>query len=315
MDADATDQVVATAVVPEGVEVRVDRLATETFSLWLPSRSRARKACKAGRLRLDGAPVESSRFPRPGQILTLHADPREAPHPLRRRARVVHHDPELLIAEKPAGLLTTGPRPDSLERALVGVLPPSPRPDALAWPRPVHRLDRPTGGLVICARTASAQVWLGRAFQERRVHKRYRALVVGALAGPRRVDEPLDGRPARTRVVPVAWTRSLHVGICTTVDLFPETGRTHQLRRHCAALGHPILGDARYTPPGRVLRHNGIFLWALEIALAAPDGRRIEAHLDEPHKLRAWRARDVRRWIGAYPEGPSDPPGRGGSIP
>lgn len=116
----------------------------------------------------------------------------------------------------------------------------------LRVPQPAHRLDAETGGLLICAKTTVAMQRLGRAFAQRRMIKRYQALVRGALRGCGRVTFPLSGDACETEFRSVAVHASAKCGHVTLVDLWPRTGRTHQLRRHMMMIGHPILGDVKY---------------------------------------------------------------------
>ena len=137
---------------------------------------------------------------------------------------------------------------------------------------------------------------LGRQFQERQVRKRYRAILVGRLEDSGTIDTALEERAARTRWAAVRHDRSLHCQWLTTVDLWPETGRTHQLRRHMAQLGHPVLGDDLYTE-GRVLQRSGLFLAAVELQLTHPrSGEPLHFVLPEPSKFVTFREREERRW-------------------
>jgi hypothetical protein len=113
-------------------------------------------------------------------------------------------------------------------------------------PQEIHRLDAETGGLLVCAKTAPALRVLSAAFRQRAVKKRYRALVRGALDGCGRVTLELGGKACWTEFRAVAVHASALCGSVTTVDLWPHTGRLHQLRRHMALIGHPILGDVKY---------------------------------------------------------------------
>ena len=183
----------------------------------------------------------------------------------------------------------------TVQSALPALLTPS-RADARAlWrPRPVHRLDKPTHGLVLCAKTERALRALSRALEQRQVAKRYRAVVVASEEGDRlasvgTVATPLRGRAARTvyRVVRRARAAML-------VDLHPRTGRTHQLRRHCAEqLGCGIVGDERYGGPEasavRPLRGpHGLFLAAVEVKLRHPTtGALLHVEIDEPPRFAA----------------------------
>lgn len=144
---------------------------------------------------------------------------------------------------------------------------------------PCHRLDAPTGGLLVCAETYSAGVDINAAFRTRLVHKRYRAIVPGTLDPPAgSVDVPLSGKPSRTEYKTVCVTPSRQYGTITTVDLWPITGRMHQLRRHLAELGCPILGDRRYSRPStwpRGLSH--LLLWSLEVSFPDPSRVALES--------------------------------------
>jgi tRNA pseudouridine32 synthase/23S rRNA pseudouridine746 synthase len=171
-----------------------------------------------------------------------------------------HADDDLLVIEKPAGLLSVPGRSAAEQESLIG------RVNAW-WPqaRIVHRLDMPTSGLLLMACNAGAHRTLSMAFERRRVEKRYVAVVHGEVAGasgsvdapitvdwpnrPRQHVDPVHGRPSLThwRVLerlPPAGPR----GPRTRLELNPVTGRAHQLRVHLLHLGHPIVGDRLYRP-------------------------------------------------------------------
>lgn len=176
----------------------------------------------------------------------------------------IHIDEHLIVLDKPAGLLAVPGRtePDCLAARVIAVWP-----DA----RVVHRLDMATSGLFVMARGAAAQRVLSAAFAARRVHKTYVAVVQGLLAEdagsvdlplgadwpnrPRQRVDALHGRPALTHYRVLA--RDTAAGT-TRLALEPVTGRSHQLRVHLFALGHPIVGDALYGAPaagGRMRLH------------------------------------------------------------
>jgi hypothetical protein len=116
----------------------------------------------------------------------------------------------------------------------------------LRRPEVAHRLDAETGGLVICGKTTATLQALSSAFATQRIIKRYRALVRGGLQGCGRITLPISGAASETEYRSVAVHRSSKCMHLTVVDLWPRTGRTHQLRKHMAYLGHPILGDQKY---------------------------------------------------------------------
>jgi 23S rRNA pseudouridine955/2504/2580 synthase len=172
------------------------------------------------------------------------------------RSRILYENNELIVIDKPAGMAVqggTGQRRhvDGLSSVLVaGNEPP---------PKLVHRLDKDTSGVLLLAKSAKAARRLGREFKMGKVRKTYWAVVVGvpalaagiienglekrAVAGGERVIVVSNrGRPARTRYKILDQSGSL----ATLLALYPETGRTHQLRVHCLGLGTPILGDGKY---------------------------------------------------------------------
>ncbi len=274
---------------------RIDRWASRHFAR-LPTRGSARKACKRGELLLNGQEVESSRFVKEGDEVSL-------------KPGVVHPtcdlEPEVAVSDahgalvvKPAGILVNGNRHRTLEHGLPNVLPPSGIEDALFAPRPVHRLDFETTGLVAVARSMRALSAWSQAFEERRVRKRYEAVVVGRLEGEGTIELALDGRNAVSRYWSVRPFRSLKTDWCTRVVLEPVTGRTHQLRRHLQHIGHSILGDKRYPTGGLVFRGNGLFLAATELDLPHPIAadQRMAASIDVPHKFVSFERREERRW-------------------
>ncbi|MEW6165344.1 MAG: RluA family pseudouridine synthase [Pseudomonadota bacterium] len=193
----------------------------------------------------------------------------------------LHVDDALIIAEKPAGLLAVpGRGPDKQDCLSARVQ--ACYPDALI----VHRLDMDTSGILCFARTAEAQRRLNRAFEERRVGKRYCARVIGRLEGEGEIDlplsvdwenrprskvDPVHGRPSRTRWRAAGYDAASDT---TRVELAPVTGRSHQLRVHLAALGFPILGDPLYAPPVPPTLTLRMCLHAMALSLFHPaDGR------------------------------------------
>ena len=194
--------------------------------------------------------------------------------------RLVFADDALVVIDKPAGLLAVAGRgADKHDCAAVRVQRLF--ADALI----VHRLDQATSGLLAFGRGAAAQRALSRAFAERRVHKRYDAVVTGLVADdegridlplaadwpnrPRQKVDPERGRPSSTRWRVIA--RDVRAGT-TRLALEPLTGRSHQLRVHLAAIGHPIAGDALYAPQG--LAAQRLLLHAAALTLPHPaDGR------------------------------------------
>lgn len=303
-----------THTVPEGApSLRLDHYAARVLER-LISPSQAYKALKSGELLLNGQRCEPSRRVRPGDQIELWGGGRRPPPVWERSLEIVFQDDDLAVVHKPAGPWVNGNRHHTVENALPFNLSPSTAPDALAIPRPVHRLDARTGGLLLVARSATAAVELGRQFEEREVHKRYRALLIGRLEGEGVIDQDIEGRPSQTRYRAIEHTRSLKPGWVTTLDAWPLTGRTHQIRRHMASLGHPVLGDEEYGIEGLVLFGQGLFLWAVEIRFRHPrSGLELNFEVPEPAKFLSHRLREDRRWRRVQEEEPIVLPGQGGA--
>ena len=192
---------------------------------------------------------------------------------------ILHDDHEILVVDKPAGLLSVPGKGPELSDCLLSRL-------AAIFPQVllVHRLDRDTSGVMVFALTPHAQRHLGLQFEKRQTRKTYVARLEGELEPktgtvdlPLTVDWPNrprqmvcheNGRPAQTD-----WRVLRRGGGESRVRLMPKTGRSHQLRVHMLALGHPILGDPLYAS-GAALAHDRMMLHSEELRLRHPDGGR-----------------------------------------
>jgi RluA family pseudouridine synthase len=220
------------------------------------------------------------------RTLPAHAASRQAESDLPGwlKARLLHLDPEVMVLDKPVGLPVSARSGDSLERWL-----PALRLGKRRDPQPAHRLDADTAGCLVLGRTAPMLARINALFAERRVEKVYWAVLRGELRGESGlVEAPLrkvssaargwrmevhpSGDPART-----AWRVLGRAPGMSWVELRPETGRTHQLRVHCAHLGAPILGDAMYGGGAA----GGLHLLAREIALPLDRALRVTAPVPE----------------------------------
>jgi 23S rRNA pseudouridine955/2504/2580 synthase len=255
------------------------------------------KLLRTGRVRVDGKRAQSGDRVTPGQAIRIppldktilrgrpaQIQPRPADERLLQGA-VLHRDEAVIILNKPPGLAVQGGT--ATERHVDGLL------DGLRFgnperPRLVHRLDKETSGILVIARTAAAAAFLTRAFREKTTRKAYWATVVGVPKLPQgRIDLPLAKMPGSggERVRPDREAGRRAVTYYRVIDsagtqaswlaLMPVTGRTHQLRAHCAAIGTPILGDAKY---GESAAH----------LAGVPGSRRLHLHarsLSIPHPL------------------------------
>jgi len=293
--------VVETHIVPASADRRrLEQVAFEAFEAY-PTRSSAKKGCKRGEVALEGAVAEGSRFVEPGQRIERLREVHTSAPVYAIDVPVLFEDDHVAVVFKPAGLRVNGNQHRTLERTLPHNLQPSTQADALA-PRVCHRLDAKTSGLVVTAKTRRALVGISQAFMDRRVDKRYRAVVIGRLEGQGVETGPIDNRESRTTWRALDHTRALRTDWVTKLELTPHTGRKHQLRIHMARLGHPILGDVPHGIEGKILRGKGLYLCAVGIALAHPlSGVPIQVEAEEPTKFDIWRQREARRWARYHP--------------
>lgn len=190
---------------------------------------------------------------------------------------ILHHDHELLLVDKPSGLLSVPGKGEHLADCLIARVQ-AVFPEALL----VHRLDRDTSGVMVFALTPHAQRHLGLQFEKRQVKKTYLARVFGRVEEregtvdlplivdwPNRPKQHVDfenGKPAVTD-----WKVLRYEENATRMRLFPQTGRSHQLRVHMLELGHPILGDPFYAT-GEARDAPRLMLHAESLRLRHPDG-------------------------------------------
>ncbi len=191
---------------------------------------------------------------------------------------ILHHDTDLLIVNKPAGLLSVPGKSADHHDCLESRLQAS-HPEA----RIVHRLDMATSGVMVLAMNKTAHRHLGLQFERRHIEKTYIALVDGEVTKTSgKIDLPLicdwpnrplqkvcyeTGKPALTR-----WEKLESDGKTTRLCLKPETGRSHQLRVHLTSIGHPILGDALYADDKAYEVAERLLLHAEQLKLHHPDG-------------------------------------------
>lgn len=226
------------------------------------SLERARVLIAQGLVRIRGKKCQSSRKLWGNEEVELSLP---APKPLAKRAvegpelPVLHDDASLLIVNKPAGLVVEpqgGSVPSVVELAAAR-LPPF-DVEGIMQPGVVHRLDRETSGCLVLARTDAAVAALDKAFQEKRVDKRYWALVLGETPERERLEapygrDPKDPRRFTTKVrsarrAALSYEVRERLKGATLVEVKLETGRTHQIRVQMAEAGHPVLADSLYGP-------------------------------------------------------------------
>lgn len=190
--------------------------------------------------------------------------------------RILFEHPDFLVVYKPAGLVVHAPHKNSTEVSLVDWLVHTYTTLSTTGPedRPgiVHRLDKDTSGILLIARTNKAHMYFADLFQQRAIEKTYYAVVKGHPDRSGTIDLPIDrhriqrhkmavsnsGKPACTHYRVRAYYED-----CTALELHPVTGRTHQIRVHCAALGHALLGDSTYGSTHLQIKRHALHAYQL----------------------------------------------------
>ena len=298
-----------TITVPdEGAGARLDQfLASLVGDL---SRSAIQRLIKDGHVRVDGKSAKANQPVKTGQAIAIEVpEPVEpSPKPEALTLPILYQDADVIVVDKPAGMVVhpaAGHEGGTLVNALLHHVTDLSGIGGEKRPGIVHRLDRGTSGLMVVAKNDRAHEELARQFHDREVEKDYVALVWGEVMAGRRIDAPIGRDPSnrkkmsakarRSREAVTRIVRAEHFGrVLTLAQVAIHTGRTHQIRVHLSAIGHPIVGDPLYggvhrRVPGdlRSVSHlNRPFLHAARLVFAHPtDGKRMEFESPLPADL------------------------------
>ncbi len=259
------------------------------------SRSFWQKQTESGAVQINGAKVKPSHKVQPGDVITANLP--EVPDFSGQSLPVIYEDADVVVINKPAGMLTHAKGVVSEEFTVAEFVRPL-TTDGTDTNRPgiVHRLDRGTSGVIATARTPEAKRWLQKQFAARKVKKTYIALVVGRPKQPAAVVQlPIERNPKKPQTFRVGASgkpaetayETLHeYKGYTLLKLMPHTGRTHQLRVHLKYLGCPIVGDELYGKAAPGLGR--IFLHAASLELTLPTRERKVFEATTPPELTAF---------------------------
>jgi 23S rRNA pseudouridine1911/1915/1917 synthase len=296
-------------VSPEEAGVRIDRYLTNI--LGDHSRSQIQRLIKEGQITIAGGDVRPNRVVHAGEVIVVDipepVNPRPEPEAL--DLDILYQDADIGVINKPAGMVVhpaAGHVKGTVVNALLHEMTDLSGIGGELRPGIVHRLDRGTSGLMVVAKNDRAHAELARQFHDREVEKEYVALVWGVVQAGRRIDLPIGRDPAfrkkmsararRARSATTRVTRALHMPGVTLLHVAISTGRTHQIRVHLSAIGHPIVGDAVYgglrrRVPGDLRPVLGLdrpFLHAGRLVFHHPaDGRKMEFEAPLPHDLQS----------------------------
>jgi len=285
-------------VTAESAGQRLDRFLVSVLADH--SRSQIQKLIADGRVRVGAREVRPNLAVHAGDLVVVDL-PEAAPTSVQPEAaplEILYQDADLVVVNKPPGMVVhpgAGHASGTLVNALVHHISDLSGIGGELRPGIVHRLDRGTSGVMVVAKNDAAHQELSRQFHDREVEKEYVALVWGVVQAGRRIDaaigrdpinrQKMSARSRRAREAVTRITRALHLPGLTLCQVAIHTGRTHQIRVHLSAIGHPIVGDALYggvhrRVPGdiRAVTHlQRPFLHAERLAFKHPrDGRQME---------------------------------------
>lgn len=182
---------------------------------------------------------------------------------------VLFEDEHLAAVLKPAGILVSGNQHKTVANALPQSLQRSPLPDA-STPQPVHRLDLATTGILLIGKTSSSIRALNKLFADKKVGKFYYAVTIGEMKEHGTINSKVDGKESLTKYTVEQTVGSERFGELNLVKVQPRTGRRHQIRKHWAGIGHPILGDMEYGKAPLILKGKGLYLHAHSLRFEHP---------------------------------------------
>ncbi len=237
----------------------------------ISSRKGMKKAIDKGWVTVNGDVAGTGKFISGGETIVLSAKENTRDNPfIELPLEVCFENDHLAIVNKPPGILVSGNKKKTIANALSYNLAKSSAPDALLRPKPAHRLDFPTSGLLLIAKTHTAVMELNKLFEKRKVKKTYHAISYGEIPAYGTIATNVDSKEAFTTYKVLKTVPSERFECLNLVELYPKTGRKHQLRVHLSSIGSPILGDKIYSKEGLLLKGKGLFLHASTLEFTNP---------------------------------------------
>ncbi len=250
-----------------------------------------------GLVSINGKPAKAAQKIKAGDKLEVDESPLKS-EPPQIDLPIIHEDKNVVVIDKPAGILTHSKGALNLEGTVASFIKPRLNDKSLSGNRAgiVHRLDRATSGVIITAKNSQAMSRLQKQFSKRKAKKQYVAVVEGRLQPAEAIiDAPIGRNPSRPQTFRVMSSgkpaiTEYHVlktfqkndQTYSLVELKPQTGRTHQLRVHLAYVGHPIVGDGIYGHENGV----GLLLHAKSLEITLPDSERRVFESEPPANIK-----------------------------
>lgn len=256
-------------VLHQKIPVRIQEYAVGIFKT-VATKSAIKKAIKKELILVNGLPTSTAYIVIDDDIITLlQSEEKEPYRQLELDLDVIYEDDYLAVIHKPAGILVSGNKFKTVDNALLQNLEKSSQSDAVR-PRPVHRLDYPTTGCLLVGKTSSSIQALNELFEQKTIQKTYHAIVIGQMKPSGIINSEIDGKQSESHFQVLRTEKSNRFEFLTLVELFPKTGRRHQLRIHLSSLGNPILGDQEYGKESLILKGKGLYLHASSLQFIHP---------------------------------------------
>lgn len=273
-------------VVDQGEKDRLDVFLVSKIPQL--SRSSIVKLCNDHKVLVNGEKQPTKYKVKPGNEITVYFDPKDLDEIPDITLPILYEDNDCLVIDKPAGVLSHSKGGFNPEATVATFIRDKVKDMDGERAGIVHRLDRATSGVIICAKTPEALRWLQKQFSSRKVKKQYIAVIEGSMNPPEAIiDMPIARNPRNPKTFHVSQegksattsykTVKVHNKL-SLLQLAPETGRTHQLRVHLAHQGHPIVGDVLYG--GK--KHERLMLHAQILEITLPNRERKVFAADVP---------------------------------
>ncbi|WGH75857.1 RluA family pseudouridine synthase [Tenacibaculum tangerinum] len=251
------------------IPIRLQEYAVGIFKT-IPTKSGIKKAIKKGFVKVNGKTATTALYINEGDTIHLYeSEQKNEGKQFNFPLEILFEDIYLAVIYKPAGILVSGNSFATIDNALIQNLQKSALTDATR-PRPVHRLDYPTSGLLLIGKTTESIIALNQLFEKKEIQKTYYAICIGKMEKNGEIDFSIDDKNAFTSFEVIQTIKSPRFDFLNLVKLYPKTGRKHQLRKHLFAIGNPILGDKEYFLEDKILKGKGLFLHASSLSFTHP---------------------------------------------
>ncbi len=256
-------------VLHQKIPIRIQEYAVGIFKT-VATKSAIKKAIKKELILVNGLSTTTAYIVIDGDCISLLKSTEETNYKqLKLTLEVVYEDDYLAVIYKPSGILVSGNKFKTVDNALQQNLQKSTQSDTVR-PRPVHRLDYPTTGLLLVGKTSASIQLLNELFEKKEIQKTYHAITIGTMDNSGIITLDVDDKLAESLYHVIATVPSKRFGKLNLVQLIPKTGRRHQLRKHLSAIGNPILGDQEYGKEALILKGKGLYLHASQLEFIHP---------------------------------------------